>query len=118
MERAGIKTVSREDALQRLLSDIKNLMEDLYQSGFDSTLKSFDAMAKQTAAYGMELLSALLTQLADGLKMRRHQIRAQGTQDGLAGVYTKLSLYIDLCEEKIELDKGIAYYGSGAQCQD
>jgi len=122
MERAGIKTVSREDALQRLLSDIKNLMEDLYQSGFDtvhdSTLKSFDAMAKQTAAYGMELLSALLTQLADGLKMRRHQILAQGTQDGLAGVYTKMSLYIDLCEEKIELDKGIAYYGSGAQCQD
>ena len=82
------------------------------------TLKSFDAMAKQTAAYGMELLSALLTQLADGLKMRRHQIRAQGTQDGLAGVYTKLSLYIDLCEEKIELDKGIAYYGSGAEGQD
>ena len=52
--------------------------------------------------------------------MRRHQIRAQGTQDGLAGVYTKLSLYIDLCEEKIELDKGIAYYGSGcrALCQN
>lgn len=119
MERAGIKTVSREDALQRLLSDIKNLMEDLYQSGFDtvhdSTLKSFDAMAKQTAAYGMELLSALLTQLADGLKMRRHQIQAQGTQDGLAGIYTRLSQYIELCMDKIELDKGIGYYGCSVE---
>ncbi|MDE6365270.1 MAG: hypothetical protein K2O40_05675 [Lachnospiraceae bacterium] len=105
---------SREDALQQVLADVENLMEDLYQSGFDtvhdSTLKSFDAMAEHTAAYGMDLLSELLTQLVGGLKMRRHQIQGQGTQDGLAGIYTKLSLYIDLCKDKIELDKGIGYY--------
>ena len=115
MQGAGINIVSKEDALHQLLSDLLNLMEDLYQSGFDtvhdSTLKALDAMAETTAAYGMAFLSELLAQLADGLKMRRHQIQAQGTQDGLAGIYTRLSQYIELCMDKIELDKGIRYYG-------
>lgn len=117
IEGAGINIVSKEDALHQLLSDLLNLMEDLYQSGFDtvhdSTLKALDAMAETTAAYGMAFLSELLAQLADGLKMRRHQIQAQGTQDGLAGIYTRLSQYIELCMDKIELDKGIGYYGCG-----
>jgi len=119
IEGAGINIVSKEDALHQLLSDLLNLMEDLYQSGFDtvhdSTLKALDAMAETTAAYGMAFLSELLVQLADGLKMRRHQIQAQGTQDGLAGIYTRLSQYIELCMDKIELDKGIGYYGCSVE---
>lgn len=119
IEGAGINIVSKEDALHQLLSDLLNLMEDLYQSGFDtvhdSTLKALDAMAETTAAYGMAFLSELLVQLADGLKMRRHQIQAQGTQDGLAGIYTRLNQYIELCMDKIELDKGIGYYGCSVE---
>ena len=119
IEGAGINIVSKEDALHQLLSDLLNLMEDLYQSGFDtvhdSTLKALDVMAETTAAYGMAFLSELLVQLADGLKMRRHQIQAQGTQDGLAGIYTRLSQYIELCMDKIELDKGIGYYGCSVE---
>lgn len=119
IEGAGINIVSKEDALHQLLSDLLNLMEDLYQSGFDtvhdSTLKALDAMAETTAAYGMAFLSELLVQLADGLKMRRHQIQAQGTQDGLAAIYTRLSQYIELCMDKIELDKGIGYYGCSVE---
>ena len=119
IEGAGINIVSKEDALHQLLSDLLNLVEDLYQSGFDtvhdSTLKALDAMAETTAAYGMAFLSELLVQLADGLKMRRHQIQAQGTQDGLAGIYTRLSQYIELCMDKIELDKGIGYYGCSVE---
>jgi len=119
IEGAGINIVSKEDALHQLLSDLLNLMEDLYQSGFDtvhdSTLKALDAMAETTAAYGMAFLSELLAQLVDGLKMRRHQIQAQGTQDGLAGIYTRLSQYIELCMDKIELDKGIGYYGCSVE---
>ncbi len=119
IEGAGINIVSKEDALHQLLSDLLNLMEDLYQSGFDtvhdSTLKALDAMEETTAAYGMAFLSELLVQLADGLKMRRHQIQAQGTQDGLAGIYTRLSQYIELCMDKIELDKGIGYYGCSVE---
>lgn len=119
IEGAGSNIVSKEDALHQLLSDLLNLMEDLYQSGFDtvhdSTLKALDAMAETTAAYGMAFLSELLAQLVDGLKMRRHQIQAQGTQDGLAGIYTRLSQYIELCMDKIELDKGIGYYGCSVE---
>ena len=73
---------SREEAIQQLLYDVESLIEDLYQSGFDtvhdSTLKALQNMQKQTVAYGMQLLSDMLLQLTDGLIMRRHQIKKGG----------------------------------------
>ena len=102
----------KAEALERLLADVADLLEDLYQSGFDtvhdSTLEALKRMAGQTAVYGMELLSDLLSQLTDGLAMRRHQIEHK--EDSLIDIYAKLNQYIDLCREKIEQDKGIHYY--------
>lgn len=102
----------KEEALERLLSDVENLLEDLYQSGFDtvhdSTLKALNDMARHTAAYGMELLSELLFQLTDGLTMRRHQMEKK--EDLLAHVYAQLYWYISICRDKIECDKGVCYY--------
>lgn len=58
---------SREEAIQQLLYDVESLIEDLYQSGFDtvhdSTLKALQNMQKQTVAYGMQLLSDMLYSL-------------------------------------------------------
>lgn len=102
----------RAEALELLLADVAELLEDLYQSGFDtvhdSTLEALGRMSERTAVYGMELLSELLSQLTDGLAMRRHQIERK--EDSLSGVYAKLNRYIDLCREKIERDKGVHYY--------
>lgn len=102
----------KEEALEQLMSDVENLLEDLYQSGFDtvhdSTLKALNDMTRRTAAYGMELLSELLTQLTDGLTMRRHQLKKQ--EDCLLGVYAQIDWYVGLCREKIERDKGRCYY--------
>ncbi|MDE7478428.1 MAG: hypothetical protein K2M91_10840 [Lachnospiraceae bacterium] len=102
----------KEEALEQLLSDVANLMEDLYQSGFDtvhdSTLEALKNMTKHTASYGMELLTQLLSQLTDGLTMRRHQMTKQ--EDNLAGVYTQINRYISFGREKIESDKGSSYY--------
>ena len=104
----------RAEALELLLADVADLLEDLYQSGFDtvhdSTLEALGRMAERTAVYGMELLSELLSQLTDGLAVRRHQIERK--EDSLPGVYVKLNRYIDLCREKIERDKGIHYYSA------
>ncbi|MDE7415593.1 MAG: hypothetical protein K2N44_04640 [Lachnospiraceae bacterium] len=102
----------KEEVLEQLLSDVENLLEDLYQSGFDtvhdSTLKTLKNMAARTAAYGMELLSELLSRLTDGLTMRRHQLGKK--EDSLMGVYTQLYRYISVCRDKIECDKGVRYY--------
>jgi len=102
----------KEEALKQLLSDVENLLEDLYQSGFDtvhdSTLKAFNNMVRRTDAYGMELLSKLLLQLTDGLTMRRHQLDKK--EDSMIRVYAQLYQYVSICEEKIERDKGVRYY--------
>ena len=102
----------KEEALEQLLSDVENLLEDLYQSGFDtvhdSTLQALKNMIRRTAAYGMELLSELLSRLTDGLTMRRHQLEKK--EDSLVGVYTRLYQYVSVCRDKIECDKGVRYY--------
>ncbi|MDE5698223.1 MAG: hypothetical protein K2I96_12575 [Lachnospiraceae bacterium] len=102
----------KEEALEQLLSDVENLLEDLYQSGFDtvhdSTLEALDSMVRRTAAYGMELLSELLSQLTGGLTMRRHQMEKK--EDALVRVYTQLYRYVSACRGKIECDKGVRYY--------
>lgn len=102
----------KEEALEQLMSDVENLLEDLYQSGFDtvhdSTLKALSNMTRRTAAYGMELLSELLTQLTDGLTMRRHQLKKQ--EDCLPGVYAQIDWYVGVCRERIARDKGRCYY--------
>lgn len=107
-----MRITGKEEALQVLLSDVENLLEDLYQSGFDtvhdSTLSELNHRTKQTAAYGMELLSGLLAQLSDGLAMRRHQMEKPA--DNLANLYAQLCWYISLCLDKIEIDKVAAYY--------
>ena len=110
--RAKMEIFSKEDAVQQFLHDVENLMEDLYQSGFDtvhdSTLEAIKNMQKQTAAYGMQLLSDMLLQLADGLTRRRHQIKKE--EDSLINLYTDVYQYMYLCKEKIECDKGAHYY--------
>lgn len=107
-----MEMVDKEEALEIVLSDVESLLEDLYQSGFDtvhdSTLEALNNMVGRVFSYGMELLSDLLSQLANGLAMRRHQLDKEA--DALPSVYTKLNQYTKLCREKIERDKGIRYY--------
>lgn len=102
----------KEETLEAVLSDVENLLEDLYQGGFDtvhdSTLEALNNMVRRTSAYGMELLSDLLLQLNNGLAMRRHQM--ENGADSLISVYAKLNQYTQFCKEKIERDKGIRYY--------
>lgn len=112
MNRFETNIFEKEEALEAVLSDAANLLEDLYQSGFDtvhdSTLEALNKMTGRASSYGMELLSDLLSQLANGLAMRRHRMDKEA--DSLTHVYTMLNQYMELCREKIERDKGIRYY--------
>lgn len=107
-----IETEAKEEVLDRVLSDILKLLEDLYQSGFDtvhdSTLEALQEAGKATEQYGMTCLSDLLRQLSEGLSMRRHQLERK--EDALAGLYTGINEYIYLCRQKAAYDRGRSYY--------
>ena len=103
---------SKEEVLGTLAEDVGNLLEELYQSGFDtvhdSTMESLKDMGNLTKQYGMAHLSGMLEELAKGLEMRRH--RTEREPDALAGLYTKLNEYLYLCREKAAYDIGWNYY--------
>lgn len=106
---------SKEEVLGTILADTGALLEELYQSGFDtvhdSTLSALTELAGLTEQYGMAYLSELLGSLTEGLSMRRHQTeREREGGDNLAGLYTRLNEYLYLCEEKTLYDKGRDYY--------
>lgn len=107
-----MENLSKEEKLEMLLADVENLLEELFQSGFDtvhdSTLEAMENMTKLTEQYGMAYLSELLEALTRGLAMRRHQLEKK--QDGMAGLYAKLNEYIYLCKEKTACDRGRNYY--------
>lgn len=104
---------SKEEVLGALLEDVMSLLEDLFQSGFDtahdSTLEELSKMTERTKQYGMTYLSELLQKLTDGLHNRRHQMTRQ--EDKLAEIYTTLNEYLYLCLEKTAYDRGYQYYG-------
>ena len=103
---------SKEEVLGELAADVRNLLEEVCQSGFDtvhdSTLEALKEMGKLTEQYGMAYLSAMLTEFAKGLDMRRH--RTEREPDGLAGLYAKLNEYLYLCREKTAYDMAWNYY--------
>lgn len=103
---------SKEEVLGELTEDVRNLLEEVCQSGFDtvhdSTLEALNEMGNLTEQYGMAHLSKMLTEFAQGLAMRRH--RTEREPDALAGLYAKLNEYLYLCREKTAYDMGWNYY--------
>lgn len=103
---------SKGEALETLLEEAENLLEELFQSGFctvhDSTMASLADMEKLAAQYGMQYLSDMLGELAKGLSMRRHSLERK--DDGMAEVYARLNEYLYLCREKAAYDKGLCLY--------
>ena len=59
-----MENLSKEEKLEMLLADVENLLEELFQSGFDtvhdSTLEAMENMTNLTEQYGMAYLSELL----------------------------------------------------------
>ncbi|MDE7334220.1 MAG: hypothetical protein K2O16_18730 [Lachnospiraceae bacterium] len=112
-------TVSKEEVLKEFLEEAGGLLEELYQSGFDtvhdSTLEALGGMGKLAGEYGMGYLSMLLGQLTGGLAMGRHQMKQK--KDGITEIYVKLNEYLYLCREKTACDTGKNYYIDGEEKQ-
>ena len=104
---------SKEEALEALFEQVYLIMEELYQSGFDtahdSTLKELEQIQKLTLQYGMGYLAGLLGKLLEGVGMRRHRIKGEAS-DEMGGIYTQVNEYLYLGIEKIGYDRGYRYY--------
>lgn len=104
---------SKEEALEALLERVYWIMEELYQSGFDtvhdSTLEELEQMQRLVGQYGMKYLAELLKQLFEGIGMRRHRI-VNEAGDQMGSVYTRINEYLYLGIEKIAYDRGKEYY--------
>lgn len=110
---------SKEEALEALLEQVYLIMEELYQSGFDtvhdSTLEELKQVQKLVLQYGMGYLGELLGELLEGIGMRRHRIR-RGDSDEMGWVYTRVNEYLYLGMEKIGYDRGKRYYCEEEDC--
>ncbi len=99
----------KEEVFENLLDDVDNLLEELFQSGYDTIHDStMQRAAEETEQIGMAYLSSLLHTLAAGLAVRRHQINPH--EDGMAAVFAELNEYLYLCRGKIACDRGRDYY--------
>ncbi|HBA50190.1 MAG TPA: hypothetical protein DCZ91_20840 [Lachnospiraceae bacterium] len=103
---------TKYEAMEDLTAEAASLMEDLYQSGFDtvhdSTLKDIQKAAELTGQYGMAYLSELLSAMAEEISLSRHRMERKTAS--MAGLYTKVSEYLYLCRQKTAYDRGENYY--------
>ena len=103
---------SKFTAVGQIAEDVLDLMEELYQSGFDvvhdSTLQRLDKSVKQTGQYGMKYLSELLEQLAGEISAGRHQMEKRPEQ--MMELYVEINEYLYLCEQKVTYDQGREQY--------
>lgn len=106
---------TKYEVIGGLSEGILKLLEDLYQSGFntvhDSTLEELKKSAELTGQYGMEYLSGLLGQITEELSARRHQTdERRQSMASAAELYTSLNEYLCLSRQKAAYDRGLDYY--------
>lgn len=103
---------SKYEVMEEMAQEILGIMEDLYQSGFDTvhdtTLKDLEKAAKAAGQYGLSGLSELLSELYEGISLSRHQMEKR--TDRLAELYVKVSEYLYHCRQKTAYDRGLDYY--------
>ena len=106
---------SKFAAVGEIAEDVLELMEELYQSGFDtvhdSTLQGMEKAVKQTGQYGMKYLSGLLGELTDEISIGRHQMEKKTAR--MTELYTEISEYLYLCRQKAAYDYGREQYVCG-----
>lgn len=100
-------TKSKYAAVGEIANEILGLMEELYQSGFDtvhdSTLQRLEKSAKQTKQYGMKYLSELLEALSAEISSGRHRMEKKTAQ--IAELYTDINEYLYYCRQKTAYDR-------------
>lgn len=97
---------------RELLDNVRQQLEDLYQSGFDtvhdSTIKGLKRWEKQAQQSGLSVLGEQLKELEVQLEAFRHSLHPEHGPD--MEIYTKLTEYLYLAKQKTDFDLAEAYY--------
>lgn len=103
---------SKYAAVGKIAEDVLGLMEDLYQSGFDtvhdSTIQGMERAVAKTEQYGMKYLSGRLKELTEEVSAGRH--RMEKKTERTAELYTEINEYLYLCRQKVTYDYGMEQY--------
>lgn len=103
---------SKYKAVGDVADEVLELMEELYQSGFDtvhdSTIQGMEKAAIKTKQYGMKHLSELLDKLTSEISAGRHQMERKTAQ--MAELYTEINEYLYLCRQEVTYDQGREQY--------
>lgn len=103
---------SKYEVMEEMAAEIQGLMEELYQSGFDTvhdtTLKDMKKAAQLAGQYGCAGLAELLDSLSEGIAAGRHRMERQ--TGPLAELYVRINEYLYHCRRKTAYDRGLEYY--------
>lgn len=88
----------------QLLDELEEALSDLLQAGADTgaigEVPRFRTLAAQCEGWGLHTGSALVTELADLLEGRNHQLEKEDLS--LTEVLCRTVRYLDLCREKLQ----------------
>lgn len=89
------------------LKEIKNILVEIFQSGFisihDETLKQLESYIGLGEQYGLIYCCNLIKNLKDGIEKQRHIIEKD--IKNLMEIYCNLNKYINLALEKTQIDE-------------
>lgn len=99
--------MTEADRIYDYLLRIRQILEDIFQSGFDtvhdSTLEELRQCSQDAAQYGMEKLAGLTEALLLGFQHQRHQMERD---DGpLMRLYGELNQYVFISRQKLDTDQ-------------
>ncbi|MBQ5735873.1 MAG: hypothetical protein UH654_05005 [Lachnospiraceae bacterium] len=103
--------IEREDLFLRYFNDVKSLLMDIFQSGFDTigegTVKEIEHLRDVAIRCGMSSLSKLFDRL---IKTVREDMHSIDSGESITMVYFQILQYIDYAQNKVMYDKAEKIY--------
>ena len=95
--------------MERFLTEIRQALGDLFQSGLNSiqeeTFGNLKRLAKESGTLGLHGAEEALTFLAEALGGKRHQMEFD--MEAVLKTWIHLMTYVKLCREKTSLDRAL-----------
>lgn len=105
---------SEYNLLLDLITEVKQEMADLFQSGFatvhDTSIREMRNLSDVSEQYGLHTLSQMLSSLAELIETRRHTTSFDDTK--LMDVMCKICRYVEICERRIRYENILKNYSN------
>lgn len=103
---------SEYNLLLDLISEVRQEMSDLFQSGFatvhDASIERIRNLSDVSERYGLHTLSQMLLPLAELIETRRHTTESDDSK--IMDVMCRICRYIEICERRIRYENILENY--------